>query len=139
VSAGPQEQRNPYKGTPERPWARVCLLDPGGAARELELLVDTGAPCAIILSQTDMAALRHAAAPDVTTNFGLLEGGWLHVAMADLGLDLDLVGYSSDAIVAAARASSPDFQGLVGLPFLRKLEYGGDADWFWLRPAASAP
>jgi hypothetical protein len=36
---------------------------------------------------------------------------------------------------AAAEASSPDFGGLVGLPLLRLMEYGGDADWFWLRPA----
>jgi hypothetical protein len=86
-----------------------------------------------------MANLALRAAPDLHSNFGLLEGGWLHLAMPELGLDQDLVGYASDAVVTATKASSPDLLGLAGLPFLRLLEYGGDADWFWLRPAHSRP
>ena len=37
------------------------------------------------------------------------------------------------------RSNVIDFSGLVGLPLLRLLEYGGDADWFWLRPASTSP
>jgi hypothetical protein len=33
----------------------------------------------------------------------------------------------------SAQASSADFQGLIGLPLLRMLNYGGDSDSFWLR------
>jgi hypothetical protein len=59
--------------------------------------------------------------------------------MSEFGLDVDLIGYASDAVVTVAKASSPDFEGLVGLPFLRFLEYGGDAQSFWLRSAPSQP
>jgi hypothetical protein len=83
-----------------------------------------------------MARLRLRAAPDVQTNFGLLEGGWPHLTMPQLGLDQDVEGYASDAVVAATKANSPDFEGLAGLPFLRLVEYGGDAHWFWLRAVA---
>ena len=54
--------------------------------------------------------------------------------MPELGLAQQIVGYASDAVVKAVKASSPDFAGLAGLPFLRLLEFGGDADGFWLRP-----
>jgi hypothetical protein len=86
-----------------------------------------------------MATLTHRAAPDFQSNFGLLEGAWLHLTMPELGLDQDMGGFANDAVVTAAKASSPDFEGLAGLPFLRLLEYGGDADWFWLRAIHSRP
>ena len=41
-----------------------------------------------------------------------------------------MIGYGSDAVVAATQANSPDFGGLVGLPLLRTMRYGGDADFF---------
>src|SRR5438876_5430406 len=44
-----------------------------------------------------------------------------------------LVGFASGPVTVAARASSPDFEGLAGLPLLRLMEYGGDADYFWVR------
>jgi hypothetical protein len=110
-----------------------------GATDEVELLADTGNPCALIISQTTMARLKQRAAPGVNSNFGPLEGGWIHVNVPELGLDRDLVGYASDAVALAAESSSPDFAGLAGLPLLRLMEYGGDANWFWLRPGASPP
>src|SRR5260370_27599614 len=137
--AGPSEQRNQYKGVPPRPWVRLRLTAPDGTRHEFELLADTGNPCAIILSRVAMAILKQRAATDLNCNFGLLEGGWLHLTMPELGLDQDLIGFGSDAVVTAAKASSPDLEGLAGLPFLRLLEYGGDADWFWLRPVPSTP
>jgi hypothetical protein len=133
----PSEQRNPYKGSPPRPWVRLRLTAPDGSTHDIELLADTGNPCAIIISQALMARLKLRAAPDLHSNFGLLEGGWLHLSTPGLGLDQDVVGFASDAVVTSTMASSLDFEGLAGLPFLRLLEYGGDADWFWLRPVQS--
>jgi hypothetical protein len=137
--AGPFEQRNPYKGSPPRPWVRLRLTAPDGTAHEVELLADTGNPCALIISQALMARLRLRAAPDRQSNFGLLQGGWLHLTMPEVGVNQDVEGFASDAVVTATKGSSTDFEGLAGLPFLRLLEYGGDADWFWLRPAPSPP
>ena len=139
MMAGTSEQRNPYKGVPPRPWVRVRLTVLDGTTHEVELLADTGSPCAIIIGQSLMTKLKQRSAPDLQSNFGLLEGGWLHVTMPELGLDHDVVGFASDPVVVSAKTNSPDFEGLAGLPFLRLLEYGGDADWFWLRPVPSQP
>jgi len=139
VIAGPSEQRNPYKGSPPRPWVRVRLTAPSGSRHEVEMLADTGNPCAMIISQALMASLKQRAAPDLNSNFGLLRGGWLHLTMPELGLDQEIEAFASDPVVTATKGSSPDFEGLAGLPFLRLLEYGGDADWYWLRPVQSRP
>jgi hypothetical protein len=66
-------------------------------------------------------------------------GGWLHVDIPEVRLNQDIVGYGNDAVVSAAKASSPDFGGLADLPLLRMMEYGGDADWFWIRPLQRQP
>jgi hypothetical protein len=47
--------------------------------------------------------------------------------------------YGSDPVAQAARRNSSDFSGLVGLPLLQLMEYGGDADWFWLRQVVGGP
>ena len=131
----PFEQRNPYKGSPERPWVRLRFTAIDGLTVELDLLADTGNPCAIIISPQDMLRLKAADAPDVSTNFGLLQGGWVQLAMPEFGLEQAVLGYASDAVVAAASADHPDFEGLAGLPVLRLVEYGGDASSFWIRAA----
>ena len=128
-----QEQRNAYKGSPERPWVRLRLVDDRAGARDVELLADTGNPCAVILGEQLMQQFRRGDGPDVQTNFGLLEGGWLYVLVPELGLGEFVLGYASDSVVVAARESCPDFEGLVGLPLLRLVEYGGDRNSFWLR------
>src|SRR2546423_15207456 len=110
------EQRNPYKGRPERPWIRIRLAAPNGSTIEKEFIADTGNPCAIIISRRDMLGLKAGDGLDVRTNFGVLEGGWLQLAMPELGLAQPVLGYASDAIVTAAKADHPDFEGLVGLP-----------------------
>lgn len=133
------EQRNPYRGNPPRPGVCIALRRADGSTEEVELLADTGSPCAIVVSQTVMAGLSYRAAPDVNSNFGLLEGGWLRLVMPELGLDIDVIGFASDAIANAAAKSDPRLVGLAGLPFLRLVEYGGDADYFWLRPMANHP
>lgn len=86
-----------------------------------------------------MMALKTGDGPDVRTNFGPLEGGWLEVAMPDLRLNQPILAYAGDAVLAAVQASHADFVGLAGLPLLRLMEYGGDANWFWLRPAVASP
>jgi hypothetical protein len=131
--AAPSEQKNPYKGFPERPWIRLRLAAPDGSTVERAFLADTGNPCAVILGQQDMNRLKAGDGPDLQTNFGLLQGGWLQIAMPELGLTGAVLGYASDAVAAAAAASHPDFKGLIGLPLLRQAEFGGNADWFWVR------
>jgi len=54
--------------------------------------------------------------------------------MPELNVQRKLLGYGNDMVVSTAKKSHPDFEGLVGLPFLRLVEYGGDADSFWVRP-----
>ena len=49
-------------------------MEKNGAAHEFELLADTGNPFAIVLCQAAMANLKLKTAPDVSTNFGLLQG-----------------------------------------------------------------
>lgn len=128
MSAVPVGQRNPYKGSPPRPWILLRFAAVDGTFRELELLADTGNPCALIIGQAEMALLRQGTAPDMQSNFGLLEGGWVQIDMPGLGFGLPLLGYACDPVVTAAKASSPDFDGLAGLPLLRLAEYGGDAN-----------
>ena len=133
MTAAPFEQRNPYKGTPPRPWLRLRFETANGISQEFDLLADTGNPFAVILSQSGWNQLKIGDAPDVATNFGTLQGGWLNLTMPEFGLVQPLICYASDGVAAAARSSHSDFNGLVGLPFLQLLEYGGNADWFWLR------
>lgn len=131
----PVEQRNPYKGSPARPWIRIRAQGLRGTFHDWELLADTGNPCALIISRASMALVKQRDGLDVNSNFGVLEGGWLHVSVPEVGLDADVLGYSSDLVVTAAQASNCDFEGLVGLPFLRLVEYGGNANAFWVRAA----
>lgn len=133
--AVPPEKKHPYKGSPERPWVRLRLAAPDGSTLEREFLADTGNPCALILDRQDMARLKAGDGPDIRTNFGLLQGGWLQLAMPEVGLTQTVLAYGSDAVATAAAASHPDFHGLAGLHLLRLTEFGGDADWFWIRAA----
>ncbi|MFO0845480.1 MAG: hypothetical protein U0797_24365 [Gemmataceae bacterium] len=133
------EQRNPYKGSPERPWIRVRLRAADGSDHELELLADTGSPFAIILGEALFLGLKHRDISGASSGFGAMTGGWLQVVTPELGVDTDLVGYGSDDILTTVQASSTDFLGLAGLPLLRLMEYGGDADAFWVRSVAAKP
>lgn len=101
----------------------------------MQLLADTGNPCALIIGSDAMRRSKRRDAPDMASNLGPLTGGWLQVLISEIAFDRHLLGYASDSVVAAARGSSPDLAGLAGLPLLRMLEYGGDANAFWVRPA----
>src|SRR5581483_8921151 len=121
-------QRNGYKGTPPRCWVRLRFKTAEGIQHERELLADTGSPCPIILGSFDLSLLSHAPAQGIESNFGHLNGGWLELDMAELGLSNQVLGYGSDEVFRAVRGASGSFSGLAGLPLLRRLEYGGDAE-----------
>jgi len=133
------EQRNPYKGISPRAWVRVQLLALDGSTEEVELLADTGNPFALIIGSIQMARVIRRGVLPVNTNFGRMDGGWVRVMIPDVGFDEEVLGYASDRVVNTAQRDSPDFEGLVGLPLLRMLEYGGDADWFWIRLQGGNP
>ena len=128
-----RQQKNPYKGEPERPWIRVRLATATGTFFELELLADTGNPCALIIGDAHMAIAKIRDATDVKSNFGALKGGRVRIAMPALGIERVVVAYSSDAVSKAVKASHSDFDGLAGLPLLRLAKFGGDADYFWFK------
>jgi len=129
----PLVQFNRYKGSTPRCWVRLRFAAADGTLHERELLADTGSPCAVILGQADFTLLLRASAAAINTNFGHLIGGWLQMSMPELALNNPIRGYGSDPVLQAVQRDSPDFAGLVGLPLLRMVEYGGDATGFWVR------
>ncbi len=136
MSEAPLEQRNIYKGQPSRAWLRLQLAADDDQVREFQFLVDTGNPCAIIVDTETMHSLRLRESTSARSNFGPLEGGWLHVAIPELAFDVRTLGYANDSVVNVVKRSDARFAGLVGLPLLRMVEYGGDAGSFWLRSPA---
>lgn len=130
-------QLNHYKGTPPRAWIRVRFAAADGTEHERELLADTGSPCAVILGPSDLALLCRAGAAGIGSNFGPLVGGWLELAMPELGLSRHVLGYGSEEVLKAVQKASAEFGGLAGLPLLRMAEYGGDNAAFWIRSPIS--
>lgn len=135
----PYRQQNPYKGTSPRCWIRLRFAAADGSIHERELIADTGSPCAVILGQSDLALLLRSAAAGMNSNFGRLSGAWLELAVPELGLTTLVVGYGSDQVLQAVQRDSPDFAGVVGLPLLRMVEYGGDTASFWVQEAPATP
>jgi len=128
------EQRNPYKGAPPRPWITVVFEKADGSGKiTKQLIVDTGGVAAIRISRSLLFKIEIRPADLQKTNFGLAEGSWVWVEIPELSFRKQMVAYGLDRVVAAAKASHPDFEGSVGLPFLREFEYGGDENEFWLR------
>ena len=121
-----------YKGTPPRPWMRVELIAPDGTSRLLKAVADTGNPLPLIVSSAVMAACCQLGGPGTETNFGRLDGGFLRVRIPETGVDAVMLGYAGDQVTDAIRGSRQDFEALVGLPLLRRPEYGGDAGHFWV-------
>lgn len=131
------ERRHIYKGEPPRAWLRLQLISANDRIHELDFLVDTGNPCVLIINMETMHSLQWRESNSAESNFGSLEGGWLRVAIPELAFDAKTLGYANDSIVNVVKRSDPDFAGLVGLPFLRMVEYGGDSGWFWIRPSTA--
>lgn len=126
-------QRNHYKGHPPRPWLKLTLLESSGQPLELELLADTGCGHAIVVREELFQRLVLRRARDLVTNFGYMIGGWIRLHSTELGLVELVEGFGCDHMVRTAMRSSLDFAGVVGLPVLRMLEYGGNYDSFWIR------
>jgi len=134
MSKSPLEQRNIYRGVPARAWLCLELISPSGLAHEMNVLVDTGNPCAIIVDSQTMNSMRWRQTVGTDSNFGHLDGGWLRIAIPELEFDVKLLGFANDAVANVVKRSDSEFGGLIGLPFLRLFEYGGDAGRFWIRP-----
>jgi hypothetical protein len=132
-------QRNPYKGMSPRCWVRLRFVAADGSLHERELLADTGCPSAVILGLSDLTLLDRGAAAGRGSNFGPLAGAWLELRMPELGLNQRIIGYGSDNVWQIVQHDSPDFAGLVGLPVLRMVEYGGDSTAFWLATPPGVP
>jgi hypothetical protein len=96
------------------------------------VVADTGNPCALIIGVDVLREVVVEEAGDVESNFGLLQGGWADVAIPELGFSARLQVYGNNEVAAATQNSDPRFVGLAGLPLLRRFEYGGDGDGFWL-------
>lgn len=127
------EQRNIYRGEPARAWIRVRLVSPKDHSRECDFVVHTGNPCAIIVDVSTIRDFLWRESVSTSSNFGVLSGGWLRLAIPELGFDVKTLGYASDKVVDIVKRSDPQFVGLIGLPFLRMLEYGGNGGHFWVR------
>jgi len=125
------EQRNTYHRG--RPWLRLGFKDIEGTVHELKLIADTGSAGGIILRPDWFLKLRHERTEVRESNFGPMVSGWLRLYQPDLALVEFVRGYSSEKVAATAAHSDPEFLGVVGLPVLRLMLYGGDYDSFWLR------
>lgn len=127
------EQKNPYLGNTPRPWLRLRLLDTYGQAVEVSLVADTGNPYSIVIAEDLFDRLVGIPGRNIVSNFGPMRGGWLRIAMPELGLDRLVLGYGNQLVATAVGSNHATFQGLVGLPILRLGEYGGNSDNFWFR------
>jgi hypothetical protein len=133
MAAPPFVQVNAYKGTNPRCWVRLRFAANNGSLHERDLVADTGSPCSVILGQADLTLLLRASAAGINSNFGHLTGGWLELHMPELGISNHVLGYGSDVVLQAVQHDNRDFAGLVGLPLLRRVEYGGNDTSFWIR------
>ena len=130
------EQRNPYKGSPPRPWIRLNLRAPDGGLEPVQLLADTGNSCALIIGANVKGRFKRGDAPDMGSNFVPLTGGWLQVWLTDIGFDRHLLGYGSDAVASAAKVSD---QVLMDWPAFRFSACSSTAgtNGFWVRLAST--
>jgi hypothetical protein len=125
------EQRNLYRGG--RPWLKLGFKDAQGAVHELRLVADTGSVAGIILRPDWFLKLFHEKTQSRESNFGVLISGWLRLYQPDIGLVEFVRGYGSERASKITANSDPEFVGLVGLPVLRLVNYGGNYDSFWIR------
>ena len=125
------EQRNRYLGG--RPWLHLGFKAVDGTVHELKLVADTGSAGGVILRPDWFLKVRHERTASRESNFGPMVSGWLRMYQPNLGLVEFVRGYASEKAATIAANSDPEFVGLVGLPVLRLMEYGGDYDSFWIR------
>jgi hypothetical protein len=128
------EQRNIYKCEPSRAWVNLSVFSPTGDSRQCEFLVDTGNPCPLIVGSEFMIAMRWRTSAGIESNFGSMDAGWLSLAVPEFGSEFKTICYANDIVLNVVRRSKDSFAGLVGLPLLRMMEFGGDQGYFWVRP-----
>jgi hypothetical protein len=109
-----------------------------GRRQAVDLVVDTGNPCEVIIDSATLIAMEWLEARDSSSNFGLIHGGWLRLTIPEIGFDAKFIGYANDKVVEIAKRSDRRFGGLIGLPLLRMMEYGGDRGHFWVRTSDSS-
>ncbi len=129
-------QLREYRGFPQRAWMRIRLQSLEDEIVEMDAMIDTGCPYSIVLDDRLFERFMHRYIKSVESNFGLLAGGWLRAIVPGTRLNADVVGYGSSTILRLLHASDRRFEGLIGLPLLRMLEYGGDATRFWIRDSS---
>ena len=132
MTAPAHEQKNPYLGSPARPWIALRFVGIDGEPRDIKLVVDTGCPLSFAISPDFAADFTFGWSTSIISNFGLLQDEWFQIAMPELGVEGLMVGFLSEEAADAVRLDYPEFAGLVGLPFLRLLDYGGNRDEFWV-------
>lgn len=98
----------------------------------MNVVVDTGNPCGLIVSSEVLAEYHWKDSLGTGSNFGTLQGGWVRLGIPGIEFDEKIVAYSNDSILSLVQRSDASFQGLMGLPLLRMLSYGGDAGHFWV-------
>lgn len=126
-------QENPYRGDPPRPWLDVRFVARDGSIREHALVVDTGSPAHVIIGPDLLAAVTWRGGVPMGSNFGDMESGDVHVIVSEIEDEHEVLAYSSLRVLDAVRRDDPGFGGLIGLPLLRLMEYGGNAHRFWVR------
>ena len=127
------EQRNSYKGHPLRAWLKLGFLDRDGNQIDMDLLVDTGSSHGVVIRKELFEKLVLRTTRRIRTNFGEMQGGWIRLRSTELGLVEMIEGFGSDDMARSAMRSSLDFAGVVGLPVLQMMEYGGNFGSFWIR------
>ena len=127
------EQRNPYMGKSPRAWVELHLKKSDEVQKSATLIVDTGSPMGLILAPEIFDEFVLEVIASAHSNFGELLGGFFKILMLDTGITELVHGYRSEAVGKMVKKSHPNFVGLVGLPFLRLGEYGGDPSSFYFR------
>jgi hypothetical protein len=127
------ETRSAYDGQPARAWVDLNVAGRAGRRINIKAVADTGSPFSLVISHAVFQQCRRGKGPPAITNFGVLEAAWADIRVPRLQFTERMLIYTNDDVISAIERSSRDFSALIGLPFLRRFEYGGNATDFWLR------
>jgi len=122
-----------------RAWVFVTLIAPDGTNQKLDFVADTGCSFNLVVGSAALGQFQERPGPAQVSSYGTHSSGWVRVSIPEVALDQKVLACESDPVLTIVQSDDPDFAGILGLPLLRMTEYDGDADWFWIRPAASSP
>src|SRR5436309_1002288 len=94
-----EEQRTVYRGEPARAWVRAELVARDDRRHALDLLVDTGNPCEVIIDVATLRAMGWRETNGSNSNFGPVHGAWLRLVIPEIGFDAKFIGYANDKVV----------------------------------------